>query len=169
MDAQSIIAKLGLRPHTEGGFFAETYRSRDMISASSLPARYTRDKALATAIYYLITPETFSAIHRLASDEVFHFYAGDAVEMLNLFPDGSHRIISIGGDIECGQIPQVVVPRGVWQGCRLIPGGRFALLGTTMAPGFDYDDYEPGDPDELIRRYPGCADLIRPLIPCPPP
>jgi predicted cupin superfamily sugar epimerase len=82
-----------------------------------------------------LTPDTFSALHRLASDEVFHFYLGDPVEMLQVWPDGSHRVVLIGTDLAAGERPQVVVPRGIWQGARLRPGGRFALLGTTVAPG----------------------------------
>src|SRR5581483_11176343 len=100
--------------------------------------------AAATAIYYLLTPDTVSAMHRLATDEIFHFYLGDPVEMLQLRPDGSHRVAILGPDLDAGQRPQIVVPRGVWQGARLVPGGRFALLGTTVAPGFDYADYETG-------------------------
>lgn len=164
MDAETIIEKLGLEPlDREGGFYSETYRSGETISWNALPLRYREDKALGTAIYYLLTADTFSAIHRLRSDEVFHFYAGDPVEMLQLRPDGSHNIIVIGSDIEAGHEPQVVVPRGVWQGCRLKPGGRFALMGTTVCPAFDPDDYEHGGRDALISKYPACAEMIREL------
>ena len=159
-----MIERLGLVPHpAEGGYFAETYRSDEAVPASALPARYGRDKALATAIYYLITPATFSAMHRLASDEVFHFYAGDAVEMLQLASDGSHRVIRLGSDVEAGELPQAVVPKFVWQGSRLAPGGEWALLGTTVAPAFDYDDYEQGDRGKLIEAYPACEGMIRAL------
>jgi uncharacterized protein len=133
---EALRALLGLVPHPiEGGFFTETYRSADLLPGDTLPARYRGPRAAATAIYYLLTPETFSAMHRLGSDEIFHFYLGDPVEMLQLAPDGSHRVVVIGPDLEAGQRPQVVVPRGVWQGARLRPGGRLALLGTTVAPG----------------------------------
>ena len=164
MDVQHLIEKLGLTllPR-EGGYFAETYRSDETISAPSLPPRYSRDKPFATAIYYLLTPDTFSAMHRLISDEVFHFYAGDPVEMLHLRPDGAHTVLMLGSDIEAGHTPQVVVPRRTWQGYRIIDGGKFALLGTTVSPGFDRADYEHGDRDELTRKYPDCADLIKAL------
>jgi len=162
VDAQALIDKLGLKPlPIEGGYFAETYRSDETIPASALDSRYGRDKAFSTAIYYLLTGDVVSRMHRLASDEVFHFYAGDPVEMLRLFADGSHEVVILGGDVEAGQTPQVVVPRGVWQGCRLAPGGSWALMGTTVAPAFDREDYEPGDRDALIRAYPECAGLIR--------
>lgn len=146
MNLEALIEKLGLSLlPMEGGYFAETYRAADGSS---------------TAIYYLLTPDTFSAMHRLASDEVFHFYSGDPVEMLQLFPDGSHEIVLIGGDVLAGQRPQVVVPKGVWQGSRLVSGGAYALMGTTVAPSFRYEDYEHGDRVSLIARYPDCAELI---------
>ena len=141
LTVEALCALLGLEPHpTEGGFFVETYRSDERLPAAALPSRYRAARAIGTAIYYLLTPATFSAMHRLASDEVFHFYLGDPVEMLQLWPDGSHRVVTIGTAFETGERPQVVVPCDVWQGARLRPGGRFALLGTTVAPGFDYAD-----------------------------
>lgn len=164
VDARALIEKLGLRPlPEEGGYFAETYRCDETVPGSALHPRYGRDKALSTAIYYLLTPGAVSLMHRLRSDEVFHFYAGDPVEMLQLLPDGSHRTILLGSDIEAGEAPQAVVPRGVWQGCRLAAGGNYALMGTTVAPAFDCEDYEPGDRDDLIRRYPACAEMIEAL------
>ena len=161
---EALCALLGLVPHPiEGGFFAETYRSRDLLPGDALPARYRGARAAATAIYYLLTPETFSAMHRLGSDEIFHFYLGDPVEMLQLAPDGSHRVVVIGPDLEAGQRPQMVVPRGVWQGARLRPGGRLALLGTTVAPGFDYADYETGARAALLASYSAARDLVTAL------
>lgn len=161
---EALCALLGLVPHPiEGGFFAETYRSGDLLPGDALPARYRGPRAAATAIYYLLTPETFSAMHRLGSDEIFHFYLGDPVEMLQLAPDGSHRVVMIGPDLEAGQRPQVVVPRGVWQGARLRPGGRLALLGTTVAPGFDYADYETGARAALLASHAAARDLVTAL------
>lgn len=161
LTADDVIEKLGLRPHPcEGGFFAETYRSDEIISASGLSERYTTGKRFGTAVYYLITPETLSYIHRLRSDEIFHFYLGDPVTMLWLLPDGSSTTITLGPDLQSGQRVQVVVPRGVWQGAFLNEGGRFALLGTTVAPGFDYEDYEAGLREELIARYPDRREVI---------
>jgi predicted cupin superfamily sugar epimerase len=162
VDIQRLIDKLGLSVlPREGGHFAETYRSDESIPAPSLDSRYGRDKSVSTAIYYLLTPDTFSEMHRLISDEVYHFYGGDSVEMLQLRPDGSHNLITLGSDILAGEAVQVVVPRGVWQGSRLKSGGEYALLGTTVAPGFDSSDYEHGDRERLIRDYPDCAGMIR--------
>jgi len=127
----------------EGGFFRETYRS-----------------AHSSAIYYLLTPGVFSAIHRLPGDELFHFYLGDPVEMLQLWPDGSSRRVVIGSNLDGDARPQVLVPGGVWQGCRLREGGRFALMGTTMAPGFDARDFQPGLRAALLASHPGARDAI---------
>jgi uncharacterized protein len=99
-------------------------------------------------------------MHRLQSDEIFHFYFGDPVEMLQLRPDGSGKVITLGSDILSGMQPQVIVPRGVWQGATLVKGGKFALLGTTVSPGFELADYESGERDELVNAYPQFRDLI---------
>ena len=147
----------------EGGYFRETYRSPLVIPAEVLPPLYTGPRNAGTAIYYLLTPETTSRIHRLPGDEVFHFYLGDPVEMLHLHPDGKAGCFIIGNDLERGMRPQVVVPAGVWQGSRLVAGGRFALLGTTMAPGFEFDDFDAGDRAILLGQFPEQADLIRAL------
>ena len=156
-----IIALLHLKPHPEeGGYFVETYRSSEIIPGKALPSRYDGVRSFGTAIYYLLTPETCSAMHRLRSDEIFHFYLGDPVEMLQLLPDGSGKVTTMGFDILHGMQLQVVVPRGVWQGARLLEEGRFALLGTTVSPGFEFADYESGRRDELVRSYPRFRDLI---------
>jgi len=137
MDAAQIIRRLGLRPHpSEGGFFRETYRSPDAL-----------------------------AMHRLRSDEIFHCYRGDPLTLLMLYADGQGETKTLGMDIEAGQQLQVPVPRGVWQGLFLNEGGSFALLGTTMAPGFDYEDFELGERESLARLYPEFSSLIRRLTP----
>jgi uncharacterized protein len=163
MTAEEIRTLLGLAPHPEGGYFRETYRAAEVVPAAALPARYGADRAHATAIYYLLCPGTFSALHRLRSDEVFHFYAGDPVEMLLLPPDGGGRVVTLGGDLAAGQRPQQVVPAGVWQGARLGAGGAWALLGCTVAPGFDFADYEEGARAALQGAWPAFAALITAL------
>jgi predicted cupin superfamily sugar epimerase len=162
--AEDIIRHLGLTPHPkEGGFFRETYRSTEALTA--LPSRYVGPRAHSTAIYYLLTPNTYSALHRLQTDEIFHFYLGDPVRMLQLDSQGQGRTLVLGPDLINGQQLQVVVPRGIWQGSFLEPGGSFALLGCTVAPGFEYADYESGDRQSLTAHYPAFADLIRRLTP----
>lgn len=161
MNSEQLKSLLNLVPLSfEGGYYAETYRSEDVLRPESLHSRYSGPRAVATAIYYLLEPGTFSELHRVASDEIFHFYLGDPVEMVQLWPDGSCRQVTIGADLERGMTPQVVVPRGVWQGSRLASGGQFALLGCTVSPGFDYADYESGSRELLIREYPEARELI---------
>lgn len=155
MTADELKALLGLVPlESEGGHFAETYRSREAIPAGVLGPGWETPRALATAIYYLLTPGTFSALHRLRSDEIFHFYLGDPVEMLQLGTDGEGRLVVLGSDLAAGMRLQVVVRAGVWQGTRLRAGGNLALLGTTMSPGFDRGDFELGRGEELVAVYP---------------
>ena len=136
---------------------------RSAFRRASLPDPYPGDRAAGTAIYYLLTPDTFSALHRLPGDEIFHFYLGDPVEMLQLKPDGSGEVVVLGHDIAAGMRPQHVVPGGVWQGSRLRAGGSYALLGTTMSPGFDYNDYESGTRESLTQLYPQHSAMIASL------
>lgn len=162
MNAEEIKRILKLEPLPgEGGFFAEVFRSEHRLGVESLPRGYRQPRSLATAIYYLLTTESFSAMHRLPTDEVFHFYLGDAVELLQLHEDGSGTVVVLGADLKRGMHPQAVVPARSWQGSRLLPGGEFALLGTTMAPGFDFQDYEAGVYERLVNEYPEFEEKIR--------
>jgi uncharacterized protein len=163
LTAEQIREVLKMQPHPiEGGYFAETYRSAATVPRSELGG-YPGDRSMSTAIYYLLTPDTFSAMHRVRGDEMFHFYLGDPVEMLQLKPDGSGELSLLGQDIASGMRLQHNVPGGVWQGSRLKKGGKYALLGTTMAPGFEYEDYETGKRAELMARFPQYAELITAL------
>jgi uncharacterized protein len=167
-EAAALVRALGLVPlPQEGGLYAETYRSGRILPAYAAGPEQTGPRACQTAIYYLVTPERFSALHRVASTEIFHFYLGDPVRMVQLYPDGTGLTRIIGTDIAAGQRPQVVAPRGVWQGTRLLPGGRFALLGCTVAPGFDFADYEHGQRDALLAAYPQWLADILALTPDP--
>jgi len=166
LTGDEVIELLNLQPlPVEGGYFRQSYRAADTLSADALPGRYRRDKTLCTAIYYLLTadPDSFSALHRLPTDEIYHFYLGDPVEMLLLHPDGESAVVRLGPDLRAGQQVQFVVPAGVWQGSRLAPGGSFALMGTTMAPGYDEGDYTAGERVALSERYPERVQLIRSL------
>lgn len=158
---EKIVETLNLKPHPkEGGHFAETYRSDEFISLENLPSRYNAKRSLSTAIYYLLTPHACSRLHRLRSDEIFHFYIGGPVLMLQLYPNGLSKTFILGSDILKGHYLQLVVPRNVWQGALLIKGSSHALLGTTVAPGFDYNDYESAERERLIEQYPDQKDLI---------
>jgi predicted cupin superfamily sugar epimerase len=156
MTAEDVKKILGLQPHPrEGGWYVRTYEATEKIGVETFAdKRYPEARRTGTAIYYLLEPDTFSEMHRLKSDEVFHFYAGDAVEMLQLSGKGEGAKVMIGNDLLRGQRPQVVVKRGVWQGSRLVEGGRWALLGCTVSPGFEFEDYEAGVREELCAVWP---------------
>ena len=158
MTADQIKSLLHLEPHpVEGGCFRRTYTSAGSVE---LPRG---QRAQGTAIYYLLEAGTFSEMHVLASDEIFHFYLGDPVEMLQLLPDGSSAVFTLGPDLAAGQHVQLVVPAGVWQGTRLVAGGKVALLGCTVTPGFDFADYRNASAEELIANWPAEAERIRKL------
>ena len=151
MTAKDLIELLDLKPlPQEGGYYRETYRS-------AVPG--PDGKSAGTAIYYLLTPDTCSALHRLPTDEVYHFYLGDPVELLLFGPQGG-QVVLLGTDLRAGQRPQFVVPAGTWQGSCLVRGGAFALMGTTMSPGFEFSDYEAADRAALLRQYPAFAERI---------
>jgi hypothetical protein len=147
VDWKKIIEVMGLLPlEMEGGWYRETYRSSQ-----------------ATAIYYMLTAGTFSAMHKLKSDELWHFYIGDPVRILVLDEDAGASAVTLGTDLPAGQRPQVIVPGGAWQGARLIEGGEGALMGTTMSPGFEQSGFELASRDELIERFPLQREMIESL------
>ena len=158
MTAAEIKALLHLEPHPmEGGFFRQTYICADSLH---LP-RGTR--SAGTAIYYMLEAGSFSEMHRLDSDEIFHFYYGDPVEMLQLYADGRSEVFTLGQDLQAGQHVQLVVPAGVWQGTRLLGSGKLALLGCTVSPGFNYADYRNASYAELTAKWPLEAERIKKL------
>ncbi|MEM9598233.1 MAG: cupin domain-containing protein [Acidobacteriota bacterium] len=171
--AEALVRRLDLVPHPEGGFYRETYRSAAEIPADALTygsgaagsggQGFPGPRVQGTAIYYLLTPDTFSEMHRLRADEVWHHYLGDAVEQLQLDPaTGAGRWVVYGKDLAAGQVPQGLAPRSVWQGARLVADGEhgFALLGCTMAPGFDFADYEAGRRHDLATAFPRWKEPI---------
>jgi uncharacterized protein len=159
---EEVIQHFGLQPlPEEGGYYLETYRSQEQFS--HLPTRYVGSRSASTAIYYLLTDDAVSKLHRLKSDEVWHFYHGDAVELLQLHSDGSVEVVTLGNDLLRGQRCQVVVPHGTWQGAKLISGGSWALMGCTVAPGFEFADFELGKRDKLLRDYPRWMIWIKAL------
>jgi len=162
-DAQYWIDALKLEPHPEGGYFRETYRSPLAISQSALPASFAGDRSVSTAIYFLLRGEDFSAFHRIASDEMWHFYAGDPLSVHAIDSDGQSIEIKLGPDPVRGEVFQAVVPAGCWFGSCLAQPGTFALMGCTVAPGFDFADFEMAKRLSLLREFPQHADLIRRL------
>ncbi|MGE4528738.1 MAG: cupin domain-containing protein [Rhodospirillaceae bacterium] len=166
---KTLIAELGLTPHpSEGGYFRETWRAAQILSDPNLLRDYGGPRCAGTAIYYLLTPQTLSAMHRVRSDEIFHFYLGDAVEQLRLTPGGKGEIVHLGSDIAAGERPQSLVPQNTWQGARLKPGGSFALMGCTVSPGFEFADYEHGNRASLTTEWPAFAEMIEILTPADP-
>ena len=158
LTSDEIKSMLRLRAHPmEGGFFRRTYTSELKVETE----RGTR--SAGTTIYYLLEPGTFSEMHKLASDEIFHFYYGDPVEMLQLWPGGRAKTVILGHDLAAGQQVQLTVPADVWQGTRLIGDGQVALLGCSVYPGFDFKDYTRASCTELSANWPAESDRIRTL------
>ena len=159
--ADDVIAALGLKPLAgEGGFYLESYRTDWDLTPAAMPGDYPAVRVAATAIYFLITPDDFSALHRLRGDELWHFYLGDPVELALIHPDGELATLRMGHDLVAGERPQALAPGGTWLGCSLVPGGAWALMGTTMTPGFDQADFELADRDHLTAQFPHAANLI---------
>ena len=193
MTSEDVKRVLHLQPHPrEGGWYKRTWEAAEPLPPEAfLDRRYAGPRPTSTAIYYLLEADAFSPMHVLKSDEIFHHYLGDAVEMLQLLPDGSSQRVILGREIASGQRPQWVVRRGVWQGCRLLregsggerqnsgllgrgsglsPGGSrpspslgWALLGCTVSPGFEFEDYEEARAGDLLAKWPQQTDLIRAL------
>jgi predicted cupin superfamily sugar epimerase len=156
--ARQIVDTLGLVPHPERGFYAETYRAPARVAAAS----HGGERAASTAIYFLVTDdEPTTSLHRLKSDEVFHLYEGGPLEILQLLPDGRSVVARLGLDLAAGERPQVVVPAGAWFGTELAAGATHCLVGCTVAPGFEFADFELADGPELEAQYPQAADRIR--------
>ncbi len=163
LDAKQLIELLDLEPlPEEGGYFRRTYLATESISGSNLPKRYGRSMPFGSCIYYLITPDSFSTMHRLQTDEMYHFYYGDPVELLLLYPDGEGEKFLLGTAFHNGMRPQKLVPRDVWQGSIIQPNGAygFALIGTTMAPAFDDESFELGNQEKLLAEYPDFIEAI---------
>ncbi|MBM4282052.1 MAG: cupin domain-containing protein [Deltaproteobacteria bacterium] len=160
MNAQQLVASLGLQPHPEGGFYKETYRATRVVDVDG------RVRAASTAIYFLLTTGTFSALHRIRSDEVWHFYAGADLEVVSFDEQGRLLRERVGASAATGAVPQLVVPAGRWFGSRLADDGdadAFALVGCTVAPGFDFADFELGTREELLRQFPSHVDVVTAL------
>ena len=152
--AAKWIASLGLAPHPEGGFYRETYRAREVIDGDHLPARFGGARALSTAIYFLLPADQISALHRIKSDEIWHFYAGSSLTLTLIHPDGRLAMHRLGPDPERGESFQALVPAGCWYGAAVDDPHSYALVGGTVAPGFDFADFEMGDRETLLASFP---------------
>lgn len=156
LSASDLIQLLKLEEHPEGGYYRQTYKSFELIPKEVLPSRYESQRSYGTSIYYLLTDKCCSRLHRVQSDETFHFYFGAPVEMLLLFPGERAETVVLGHNILAREQPQFTVPKGIWQGgsIRQDPDyPNYALLGTTVSPGFEYEDFELGKRAELLAEY----------------
>lgn len=158
--AKYWIEKLQLNPHPEGGYFRQTYRADMVIAQDALPVGFAGARAASTAIYFLLEGENFSAFHRLRSDEVWHFYVGAPLIVHGISREGSYSSFLLGQDLDAGQVLQAVVPAGCWFASHLAARKSFAVVGCTVAPGFDFEDFEMGKRGELVSKYPGYEELI---------
>lgn len=156
MNANDFISQLGLLPHPEGGYYKETYRSAETIAFTGFEGK----RNISTAIYFLIEKGNFSALHRIKSDEVWHFYAGYALEVIEIDEAGKLISTTVGNDVSKGQVPQYVVKAGRWFGSRVLEGGSFSLVGCTVAPGFDFKDFEMAGREALVAQFPEHAKMI---------
>ncbi len=161
--AQFWIDALGLVAHPEGGYFRETYRSTEQLPAAALPPRFGGPRAFATAIYFLLTGSSFSALHRVRSDELWHFYAGSRVTLSMIDEPGRLSIVRLGSDIGQGETFQALAPAGTWFGASVEHPDDWALVGCTVAPGFDFADFELGKRAALVALYPPHRALIETL------
>jgi hypothetical protein len=162
-DARYWMERLQLEPHPEGGYFRQTYRSEVTIAREALPAGFGGARAASTAIYFLLEGKTFSAFHRLRSDEVWHFYVGAPVSVHVIEPSGKYSSIALGSDPDAGQSFQVVVPAGCWFASHVADWKSFAVVGCTVAPGFDFEEFDMGKRTELVAEYPQHQEVIQRL------
>ncbi|MFN8288728.1 MAG: cupin domain-containing protein [Chitinophagaceae bacterium] len=161
--AEQLISTFNLQPHPEGGWYVQTYKSGEKIPAAALPHRFGGDRPFSTAIYFLLEEGNFSAFHRIRSDECWHFYAGDPLEIFIISNDGPLQTVVLGTDSSRGQVFQFVVPACCWFASRPASGSRYCFVGCTVAPGFDFADFELADADSLSATFPKLEGLIRQL------
>ena len=159
-DYKTIIEKLDLKPHPEGGYFSETYRSDGIIPKDALGGSYSGDRNYSTLIYYLLNENDISCFHRLLSDETWHFYEGSSLLIYIIDNNGKLNVITLGNDIENGEVFHTVIKAGCWFGAELVDKSKYSLAGCTVAPGFHFDDFELADRSELISKYPQLEKII---------
>jgi predicted cupin superfamily sugar epimerase len=160
LTASEIKAMLGLERHETCGFVAETYRSPLRIPTWALPEAYESGRPYASALYFLVTPDAQIVMHRIRSDQLYHHYLGDPLEVLLLYPDGSGSVATVGPDLGSGMRPQLLIPGGTFHTSRLAPGASYALLASTEWPGVEPPDVEQGDIDALAEAYPAFREEI---------
>ena len=162
-EAKKYIDQLNLQPHPEGGYYKEEYRSKGIIAPDSDETVYPAGRNYSTAIYYMLEGTDTSSFHRIRSDETWHFYAGSSATIHIIHPDSLYEARYLGSDIEKGQAFQITIPGRSWFGVSVDNTSSFTLAGCTVAPGFDFDDFEMGDPYKLKQAFPEHAAIIEQL------
>ncbi|MEM0940166.1 MAG: cupin domain-containing protein [Bacteroidota bacterium] len=155
-----LTEKLALSPHPEGGFYKETYRSKETINENCLPRAYTGSRDFATSIYFLLTSDSFSAFHKINQDEIWHFYEGSPIELHIISLEGKHKKQIIGPNISKGEVYQLVVPQNHWFASKVMEPESYALVGCTVAPGFDFADFTLAERSELTAQFPHHEKII---------
>ncbi len=156
----ALVERLQLLPHPEGGYYKELYRSSEEIAQSALPERFHGNRCFSTAIYFLLEQGNFSAFHRIQSDECWHFYAGDSLYVHVIHPNGVYELLKLGNNLAAGETFQAMVPAGSWFASETAPGGTYSFVGCTVAPGFDFADFELAQAVVLTALYPAMSELI---------
>lgn len=154
-----LVKIYNMEPHPEGGYYKEIYRSSSTIPANVLP-EHGGNRNYCTDIYYLLPKGSISKIHKIKSDEMWHFYLGDPMTLVLLSIDGGVKKITLGHDVKSGEMVQYPVPAGHWFGAYPNPGSRFSFVGCTVAPGFDFADFELGNREQLLKEYPHAKEVI---------
>ena len=165
MQAATLIAHYRLEPHPEGGYYRETWRSDTVIAREALPEGFSGPRYCSTAILFLLENRDVSRLHRIRSDEIWHFYGGGPLRLAMIFPNGTSKEIVLGQDIEAGQYVQYVVPAGVWFGAKPCAGTGFSFVGCTVSPGFDFADFELGEKTRLLQAFPQAHATIGEFCP----
>lgn len=163
MSAKEYVASLGLQSHPEGGYYKRTYESDEQLPVAALPARFTGDRLISTAIYFLLEGVDYSAFHRINSDEVWHFYSGGGLHIYVIHPDGRGECLLLGNDPNKGYQFQQVVKAGCWFASKPADENSYSLVGCTVAPGFDFADFEMANQMALLQNYPQHREWIEML------
>lgn len=160
---EKIVRKLDMNPHPEGGFYKETYRSEGVIPQHVLDKKYSGERNYCTAIYFLLTSDNFSAFHKINQDEIWHYYQGASLFVHVIDLEGEYHRYSLGMNLEAGELPQLVVPAGCWFASSVRKENSYSLVGCTVSPGFDFDDFELAERKDLIRQFPKHKDIVTQL------
>lgn len=159
-DAETIVARFNMREHPEGGYYAETHRSAGTIPETALPAAFAGDRRFSTAILYLLRAGEKSHLHRIRQDEVWHFYLGGTLRLLMISPSGEYEEIRLGHNISEGEWPQFAVPAGSWFGAAPLAGSDYSFVGCTVAPGFEFADFELARKEEMRNAFSNLDQII---------